>query len=190
MNFGEKENGKSMITVISGSNRKNSECLQFAKKFYDMLVEESDQEIKLLALEEIPHDWFFPEMYVEKNQAESIRNLQDEYLIPAEKFMIVTSEYNGSFPGALKLLLDACSVRAIKESFKWKKAALAGVASGRAGNLLGLDHLVAVLNHLGMITLPNRLPISSIYNLMEGDEIIDEGTLSVMRKHVKELLEF
>ncbi len=179
-----------MITVISGSNRRNSECLQFAKKFYEMLTERSEEEVKLLSLEEIPHDWFFPEMYKDSHQAESLKKIQDEYMIPAEKFMIVTPEYNGSYPGALKLFFDALSVRAYSDTFKWKKAALAGIASGRAGNLLGLDHLAAVLNHLGMVTLPHRLPISRINKLMEGQEITDEATLGVMEKHVKQLLEF
>lgn len=179
-----------MITVISGSNRQNSECLQFAKKFHEMLSESSDAEVKLLALEDIPHDWFFPGMYVKKNQAESLRQIQDEYIIPAQKFMIVTPEYNGSYPGVLKLFLDALSVREYTATFKWKKVALAGVASGRAGNLLGLDHLAAVLNHLGMVTLPHRLPISRINSLMEGQEIIDEGTIGVMEKHVDQLINF
>lgn len=179
-----------MITVISGSNRQDSECLQFAKKFHEMLEEKADEEIKLLALENIPHDWFFPGMYQEGQQADSLRQIQEEYMIPASKFLIVTPEYNGSYPGALKLFFDACSVRAYSETFKWKKAALAGVASGRGGNLLGLDHLAAVLNHLGIVTLPNRLPISRINSLMKGQEIIDEATLGVMEHHVEQLLKF
>ena len=179
-----------MITVISGSNRKDSECLQFAKKFHEMLSTSTEEQVKLLALENIPHDWFFPEMYVKENQASSLQGIQDEFMIPASRFLFVTPEYNGSIPGALKLFLDACSVRAYSETFNWKKAALAGVASGRAGNLLGLDHLAAVLNHLGVITLPNRLPISRINSLMEGQEIIDAGTLGAMESHIKQFLEF
>ncbi len=155
-----------------------------------MLSERSEEEVKLLALEEIPHDWFFPEMYKSSDQAESLKKIQDDLMIPAQKFMIVTPEYNGSYPGALKLFLDALSVRAYSDTFKWKKAALAGIASGRAGNLLGLDHLAAVLNHLGVVTLPHRLPISRINTLMEGQEIIDEATLGLMEKHVEQLLEF
>lgn len=179
-----------MITVLSGSNRQDSECLQFAKKFHEMLSEKSEEEVKLLALETVPHDWFFPEMYQKEQQADSLKKIQDEYMIPASKFLIVTPEYNGSYPGALKLFLDACSVRAYSETFKWKKAALAGVASGRAGNLLGLDHLAAVLNHLGMVTLPHRLPISRINTLMKGEEITDEATLGIMEQHVEQLLNF
>jgi NAD(P)H-dependent FMN reductase len=180
-----------MITVISGSNRKGSECLTFAKKYTEILENLTSTPIKLLAMEEIPHDYFFPEMYQKGNQAASLAALQDEYILPAKKFVYVVSEYNGSYPGAIKIFLDACSTRELDKSFKNKKAALVGVASGRAGNLRGMDHLGDVLNHLGTIVLPNKLPISRIFSLMDKDgEIIDETTLEVMRKQAAELLVF
>ena len=99
-----------MITVISGTNRKGSECLRFAEKYYEILKSISDEEIKLLALEDISHDWFYPEMYEKGKISPSIIALQDEYILPADKFVYVISEYNGGFPGALKVFLDACSV--------------------------------------------------------------------------------
>ncbi len=177
-----------MITVISGSNRKGSECLFFSKKLFSILKSKTEEEVKLLALEEIPHDWFFADMYKKGNQAASLVAIQDEYMIPAQKFLVVSPEYNGSMTGVLKLFIDACSVRKKKETFSSKKAAVVGIASGRAGNLLGLDHLVAVLNHLGVLTFPNRLPISSIHNLMGDNNIIDEKTLDVMEQQVDSLL--
>ncbi|GAB5550652.1 MAG: hypothetical protein Sapg2KO_02430 [Saprospiraceae bacterium] len=180
-----------MITVISGTNRKGSECLTFAKKYVEILEGLTTTPVKLLALEDIPHDWYFPEMYQKGNQAPSLIKLQDEYILPAKKFVYVISEYNGGFPGAVKIFLDACSVREINPSFKGKKAALVGVATGRAGNLRGMDHLSGVLNHLGTIVMPNKLPISKIYALMdEQKNISDEGTIQVMTKQAAELLAF
>jgi len=178
-----------MITVISGTNRKDSECLQFARKYVKVIREKTDEEVKLLALEEIPHDWFFPEMY--DDQASSLGQLQDTYMVAAEKFVFVTPEYNGSYPGSVKLFIDACSVREYKATFKNKKAALVGIATGRAGNLRGMEHLTGVLNHLGIIVLPNKLPISRIGQLMYDERmIIDAGTLNVISKHVDEFLAF
>ena len=180
-----------MITVISGTNRKGSECLRFAEKYKEILEELTDERVQVLALEDIPHDWFFAEMYEKGKQAESLIQLQDQYILDADKFVYVVSEYNGGFPGSLKVFLDACSVRKIKESFKNKKAALVGVASGRAGNLRGMDHLTGVLHHLGTIVLPNKLPISKIFSLMDDQRnIVDKGTLEVMTQQAKELLAF
>lgn len=180
-----------MITVISGTNRKGSECLRFAQAYQTILKEVTAEEVKLLALEDIPHDWYFPEMYQKGNQAPSLVKLQDEFILPAEKLVYVISEYNGGFPGAVKIFLDACSVRELKPSFKGKKAALVGVATGRAGNLRGMDHLTGVLHHLGTIVLPNKLPISKIKSLMDAEgNIVDEGTLEVMKKQAIELIGF
>ncbi len=178
-----------MITVISGTNRKNSECLKFARLYFEMLQESTEEEVKLLALEHIPHDWFFPDMY--KRQAPSLKSLQDEYILPAQKFVFVTPEYNGGFPGAVKLFIDACTVRKYTSNFKGKKAALVGIATGRAGNLRGMEHLTGVLNYLGTIVMPDKLPISRISDLKAGNgEVIDEETLEVMRAHTLEFLAF
>ena len=178
-----------MITIISGTNRKQSECLQFAKLYYDFLTQKSEETIKILALEQIPHDWFHPDMY--DFQSESLQEIQDEYMLPADKFIYITPEYNGSFPGVLKLFIDACSVREYSRTFKGKKAALVGVATGRAGNLRGMDHLTGVLHHVGTHVLPNKLPISRIRHLKNGaGEVIDKGTLKAIEKHVEEFLEF
>lgn len=173
-----------MITVISGSNRRKSECRRFAFKYAEFLRRHTREEVRFLALEEIEHDWFHPDMYDKEGLSESMTRIQDEYMVPADKFVFVTPEYNGSFPGSVKLFLDACSVRKYAETFKGKRAALVGIASGRAGNLLGMDHLSAVLNHVGIVVMPQRLPISRIEQLTDAEgEITDVSTLAAMEKH-------
>lgn len=179
-----------MITVISGTNRKESESLLFARQMVRFLEANSDEAVKLLPLEAIPHDWFHPDMYEKGFQTDSLRHLQDEYILAANKFMIISPEYNGSIPGALKLFLDACSVRSYQTNFKGKKAALVGVASGRAGNLRGIDHLTAILHHMGTIIMPAYLPISSIGKLTEEGNILDEETLKIMEQFAINFLAF
>ncbi len=178
-----------MITVISGTNRKDSECLKFATLYYEVLKEATDETVKLLALEHIPHDWFHEGMY--GKQAPSLTALQDEYILPADKMVFVTPEYNGSFPGAVKLFIDACSVREYSRNFQDKKGALVGVASGRAGNLRGMEHLTGVLNYLGMTVMPDKLPISSISKLKNGSgQISDPATLEAMQKHARAFIAY
>ena len=176
-----------MITVISGTNRKGSECLNFAKLYAELLQQHTEDTVKVLALEQIPHDWFHAAMYAE--QSPSVAALQDEYILPAEKMVFVMPEYNGSYPGAVKLLIDGCTVREYSRNFQNKKAALVGIAAGRAGNLRGMDHLTGVLNYLGMTVMPNKLPISSIFKLKNGNgEIADADTLKVMEAHAREFV--
>ncbi len=180
-----------MITVISGTNRKNSECLHFAKAYQELLQKHSSEEIKLLALEDIPHDWFHPHMYAKGKQSPSLTAIQDDFMLPAEKFVFLSPEYNGGFPGALKLFIDGCSVREYRATFQGKKAALVGIASGRAGNLRGMDQFTGILHHVGMIVLPYQLPISRIGGLLdETGHIADESTLIAMEKQAVEFLAF
>jgi chromate reductase len=180
-----------MITVISGTNRTNSACRKFAEQFAGLLRAQTEQTVKLLLLEDIPHDWFHPGMYADGGQSPSLAALQDEYMLPADKFVFVIPEYNGSYPGVLKLFLDACSIRAYKPTFKGKKAALIGIASGRAGNIRGIDHLTGVLMHVGTAVMPAILPISRIKDLLGADgQIADVGTLRDMDGFAAAVLAF
>lgn len=179
-----------MITLIASTNRENSEAHRFSIEYLN-LFRDLNASVKFLSLAEMNWDFIQPDMYSKKSVPESIRKIQLESIIPAKKFFFVLPEYNGSIPGILKLFIDAVSVMDIKPSFKGKKAGLVGVASGRAGNLRGMDHMSDILNYLGVIVMPNRLPISSISRLVnENGQIHDEHTLSVMRKQAEEFVNF
>lgn len=181
-----------MITVISGTNRKGSRCRAFAHKYYELLSEAlGTKQVRFLALEDIPQTWLSSSMYEDGGQHPDLARIQDEYILPADGFVFISPEYNGSFPGILKLFIDACSVRNYARNFKGKKAALVGVATGRAGNLRGMSHLAGVLHYLGATTLPNQLPISSIAQLIDTNgQISHPETLTVMKMHTQEFAQF
>lgn len=180
-----------MISIIAGTNRRNNEALQFARHYKQVIESKTAEPVTLLNLESIPHDWFHPGMYTAQEQSLSLAQLQDEYILAADSFVFIIPEYNGSFPGVLKLFLDACSIRQNRENFSGKKVILTGIASGRAGNLRGMDHLTGILHHLGAIVLPNKLPISSIEKLMDPTgEIMDLPTLRAIEKQIEEFLHF
>ena len=100
-------------------------------------------------------------------------------------------EYNGSFPGILKLFVDACSIRSKMSVFNNKKAALVGVATGRAGNIRGLEHFTSVMMFMNVTVLPNLLPISAFNKMVdENNKIVDENTLKNIEKQVEAFLAF
>jgi len=178
-----------MITIISGTNRKGSATLAFAKYYYETLKSKTTEEVKLLSLADLPADICHIDMYAPAGQSKGLAKLQDEYMLPANKFVVLSPEYNGSFPGVLKLFLDACSIREYKANFVGKTVALVGISSGRAGNLRGLDHLSSVFNHVGTRVLPNKLPISNIKALLsEDNELVDEGTKEAIGKQIEAML--
>jgi len=167
-----------MITIISGTNRRNNRTFPIAKQFFEMFRENTVEHIELLNLEDLPLDFIHSGMYTPDGQNKTLRKLQDVYMIPADKFFIISPEYNGSYPGILKLFIDACSIREYKPTFSGKKACLAGVATGRAGNLRGIDHLRGSLNHVGSVVMPAALPLSQVDKISGED-----GKLRKHRRH-------
>jgi len=180
-----------MITVIAGTNRKGSKTKQVAKEYFDLLQKSTEEESKFFALEDLSCDFLHSLMYDEVHQNKDLAEKQDEFFTPANKLIFVVPEYNGSFPGIFKLFIDAISVRNYKENFQGKKVALVGVASGRAGNLRGLDHLTTSLNYLKMNVYPNRLPIAKIEDIMDDEgKFTEEVIIEELENHVKGFLEF
>ncbi|MDH3651080.1 MAG: NAD(P)H-dependent oxidoreductase [Saprospiraceae bacterium] len=180
-----------MITVISGTNRRESETERIANHIVERLKSHYDIDVLLITLTDLPVDVLHDDMYSKEGQSGELGKLQDKYMVPAEKFWFVFPEYNGSFPGVLKLFLDALSVRKYKDTFANKKACLTGVSSGRAGNLRGMEQLTGILNHLKIVVLPNKLPISSVETLMNGQGVVtDDSTLNVIDQQIEEFLTF
>ncbi len=97
-------------------------------------------------------------------------------------------EYNGSYPGILKLLIDNSD---IKNAWWNKKVLLVGVATGRAGNLRGMEHLTGSLMHIKMMVHHNRLPISLVDKLMdEAGNLTDAGTIKAIEQQLDEFIAF
>ncbi len=165
-----------MITIISGTNRDNN-----SKKValeYQRFLKEKNIESVLLALDE---------MNVNVRD-ESFIKMEEELLKSASKFIIIIPEYNGSYPGILKLMIDNTDIAKV-----WwhKKVLLTGVSTGRAGNLRGMEHLTGVLLYLKMIVHPNRLPISVVDKLMdEEDHFSNTTTIDAVQLQLDEFINF
>lgn len=172
-----------MITIISATNRNGNYSILFAQKCKEIL-DQKGIECQLFNLDDIPSPLALRSVYDYKNSV--FADIAQKIIAPAEKFIFVVPEYNGSFPGILKMFIDAVE----PQFFRNKKAALIGVSSGRAGNLRGMDHLQDVLHYLFVTIMPPKLPISSLHHLVEGDEIIDEVTLKLIEEQVDRLIEF
>ena len=180
-----------MITIISGTDRKDGLTHILAKHYYQMIQAKYSGKVQFYSLEDLPPDLYGSSMYEKETLTTSFQTIEDEYLIPAEKLIFVIPEYNGSFPGILKLFIDACSVRSKMAIFKNKKAALVGVATGRAGNIRGLEHFTSVMMFMGVTVLPTLLPISAFNKMVDEElKIINKNTLNAIDKQIDEFLKF
>jgi|AntAceMinimDraft_5_1070358.scaffolds.fasta_scaffold17625_2 NAD(P)H-dependent FMN reductase len=178
-----------MITIISGSNRKDNKTILFAKYVYKK-IKLAGEEVKLLDLAELEGEFISSSMYNKTSQPRIIEEIQNQYFIPAQKFWFFIPEYNGSYPGVVKVLIDAMSTRDSEKTFKYKKSCLTGISLGRAGNLRGMDHLTEVLNHMGVLVHPNKKPISSIFRFFDENNELNEGNIKQeLDLQVEELLQ-
>ena len=178
------------ITLISATNRPGSYSALISSFIYSV-GKEKGLDIDLLDLSKVPAEWLLNEEYNQQGQNKELAKLQDHFFSShTTHYMFVVPEYNGSMPGILKLFIDAISVRKYKENFFHKKGCLIGVASGRAGNLRGLDHLSDVLNYLGLIIFPEKLPVSRINQWIENNEISDEELKNELDRLVQDFARF
>jgi chromate reductase, NAD(P)H dehydrogenase (quinone) len=166
-----------MITIISGTNRANSNSKKIAH-IYQKILSDLGVNSNLLALDE--HEVF--------TRNEAFISLEEKLLKPATKYIFVIPEYNGSYSGILKLLIDNTDVAKVWPN---KKALLVGVSTGRAGNLRGIEHFTGSLMHMKTIVHPNRLPISLVHTLLnDAGEITNEATLATIKTQIEEFINF
>lgn len=165
-----------MYTIISGTNRIGSHTEKVAKEYKRILAEKNiNAPIVTLLNLNILH-----------RNAEIIK-IEDDILIPTDKFIFIIPEYNGSYPGVLKALIDSSDIRKV---WQFKKALLTGVATGRAGNLRGMDHLSDTLHYMKMNVHYNKLPISVIDKVMNESGQLNAETLRVINLQIDEFIKF
>ena len=145
-----------MMTIISGTNRPESNTFKVLE-FCAKAATDQGIEVNVLDLQELPPSFLSEGIY--GDPSDSFSQILEKKIVPASHIIFIAPEYNGSFPGILKLFLDT----APPGIWKGKKAALIGVATGRSGNQRGLDHLTSVLHYLQMEVYSQKPLLSSIH---------------------------
>ena len=120
-------------------------------------------EAGVLSLMDLPPNLIQTDLFGKRSEA--FRLILDT-VNQTDKFVFIIPEYNGSFPGVLKVFIDACD---FPESFYEKKAALVGVSSGKYGNIRGIDHFTGVCHYFNMHVLPLKLHIANIKTELDAD---------------------
>jgi len=155
-------------------------------KHYAQIFSLQELKHRVLSLDALGIIDFSSDTY--NNPGTDFKLLEDQYLKPAEKFLFILPEYNGIFPGVLKLLLDMSDITSCWSN---KKAAITGISDGRAGCLRGIDTLTNCLHYLNMEVMPYKLPISQINNIIGDDcTIRDAHTAMAIEKQIQEFIKF
>jgi len=99
----------------------------------------------------------------------------------ATAFIFVISEYNHSYPGKFKTLLDSEF-----KNYHGKFALLAGVSDGVFGGVRALEAILPVLKSLDIRTIRKDIPFREVQNLVTID---GEFTSEEQKKRTEEAIE-
>jgi chromate reductase, NAD(P)H dehydrogenase (quinone) len=166
-----------MYTIISATNRIGSHTEKVANA-YQQLFKNKGVHAEVFTLVGLN--------VLERNPG--FNRLENEVLIPTQKFIFIMPEYNGTFPGVLKAMIDITEVQKV---WWWKKALLTGVSTGRAGNLRGMDQITGSLHHLNVFVHPNKLPISVIDKVMDREgKITSQITIAAINLQLEQFINF
>lgn len=151
-----------MIEIISGSNRANCNSLRIARVL-QATYEEQGVAVGLLNLQDLPSSLLDPGAYAEK--PEEFGPFQ-ERVLAASGLHVVTPEYNGSFPGALKLFIDMLK---FPESFEGKPVAYVGLAAGQWGALRSVEQLQMIFGYRNAHSYPQRVFMAGVHNTFTAE---------------------
>lgn len=111
-----------------------------------------------------PVDFHFPG---DGNDPEGKDPRYTEIVEKADAFFIVTPEYNHSFPGTLKRMLDS-----ELEHYLHKPVAFAGASNGNWGGLRAIESLVNAVREMGLVAT-----FSDVYFPRVQDIFDEQGTI-------------
>ena len=107
-----------------------------------------------------------------------------EKMVMADALVIVTPEYNHSFPGLLKHILDSC----LKE-YIHKAAGIVGVSAGPFGGIRAIQDFLPVIRELGLVNIfwdVNFGNVSSVFD--QSGNLLDQAFVARADKFLNELI--
>jgi NAD(P)H-dependent FMN reductase len=128
------------IAVLAGTTRPKRESINPAKLIAS--IGRSIEGIEIIFVD--PMDYRFAG---DGNDEEGKDPKYTEITKKADAFFIVTPEYNHSFPGSLKRMLDS-----ELSNYIHKPVAFAGVSSGRWGGIRAIEALNQAVREMGMVS--------------------------------------
>jgi NAD(P)H-dependent FMN reductase len=150
------------ILIISGTNRPNANALRVSKILSGHYARQNVPH-EIFSLHDLPPETFDPASYAHKPPG--IQALQKR-ILDALGLHVVTPEYNGSFPGALKYFID---ILKFPESFDCKPVAFVGEANGMWGGLRAVEQLQGIFGYRNAHIFPERVFISAVKEKFDSD---------------------
>ncbi len=129
-----------MITIISGTNRIDSFTFTISK-LAEKYLNSIDAQTQLIDLQKLPSQLFSPKNYGNPNK--SFLKYQN-MILNCNGILVLTPEYNGSFPGVLKYFIDLLK---FPDSLQNIPSGFIGIAAGVFGGLRAVEQLEMIFQY-------------------------------------------
>lgn len=168
---------KLFIPILEGTTRPLRESIHAAK--FVETVGKTIPEIEVQLVD--PNEFSFP---FDGNDEENKDPRYSEITKRADAFFIVTPEYNHSFPGSLKRMLDSELANYIH-----KPVAFAGVSNGNWGGVRAIEALVITVREMGMAATYTDVQFPRVQDTFDKDgNLLDEKYTKRVERAYTELL--
>jgi len=165
------------IPVILGTTRKGRMSVHAANFMVGQLQQRNHVRTQLIDIREL-------NLRVD-DAGEAVKDPRfSEAMERADAIVIVSPEYNHSFPGLLKHVLDSC----LKE-YIHKAAGIVGVSAGTFGGARVIEHLQPVLRELGLVSIFWDVNFGSVDKVFDASgELLDQAYIRRSAKFISELI--
>jgi chromate reductase, NAD(P)H dehydrogenase (quinone) len=151
-----------VIHILSATDRPDSNALKVSGYIEPFLSEKT--ETKLFSLKDFPLKDVHGGRY--GNPPESVKQYNDDFL-KADGFLFVIPEYNGGFPGILKLFFDYLP---FPNALEMKPVSLIGEAAGAFGGLRAVEQFEQLLKYRKAVIYPERMFIQRVNDSFDEEE--------------------
>ena len=168
---------KLFIPIIEGTARKDRQSIHVARLIAEVGASLPNVETFLVD----PPDFSLP---YDGNDEIAKDPRYTEITKRADAFFLVVPEYNHSFPGTLKRILDSES-----KNYLHKPVAFAGVSAGPWGGIRAIESLVPPVREMGMVATLTDVQFPTVRDLFDADgKLKDEKYIERIKRAYGELI--
>ncbi|MEM8680768.1 MAG: NADPH-dependent FMN reductase, partial [Planctomycetota bacterium] len=166
-----------------GTNREGALSRLLATEVVES-YQQRGHDVDLLDMNELPSEILAGTAY--KEPAPAIKTLVERFL-KADGVVFIIPEYNGSYPGILKLFVDMLPY---PEGFDGRPCAFIGLAAGQFKGLRAVEHFQQVAGYRHAHVFPRRLFIGDSYKQFVDGKLADDELSMRLKEQAEQFLEF
>lgn len=171
------------IVVVCGTNREGALSRMLSLEVAET-YSKLGQTVDLLDMIDLPANTLQPTAY--KTQPPEVKTLVDRFLA-ADGVVFVIPEYNGSYPGVVKLFVDMLPFPA---GFDNRPCAFIGLAAGQFKSLRAVEHFQQVAGYRNAYVYPRRVFIGDSSKQFVDGQLGDDELTQRIKEQAEGFIRF